>query len=77
MRLLQILRNLNYEIIKYALDTKIMNLEETKVAFVKEKDGIIIRIFDKDVFEKQGRKKMTVNRKTLIVKDKRKIKLFN
>lgn len=69
--------NLNYEIIKYALSTKIMNLEETKVAFVREQNGIIIRIFDKDVFEKQGRKKMTVNRKTLVIKDKRKIKLFN
>ena len=69
--------DLNYEIIKYALNTKIINLEETKVSFVREVNSIMIKIYDKNVFEKQGRKKMTINRKTLVIKDNRKIKIFN
>ena len=69
--------NLNFEIIKYAIDTKIMNLEEIKLAFVRDKEGIIIKIYDKDVFEKQGRKRIENNKKALVVKEKRKIKLFN
>ena len=70
--------NLNYEIIRYALDTKIINLEETKIAIVKEKnDSIIIKVFDKDVFEKQGRKKIEVSKKLFNIKENRRIKLFN
>ena len=69
--------NLNFEIIKYAIDTKIINLEDIKLSFIKEKNGIIIQVYDKDVFEKQGRKKTEINNKTLIVRENRKIKLFN
>lgn len=68
---------LNYEIIKYALDTKIINLEETKIALDVDKEGIIIKVFDKDVFEKQGRKKTEISKKMLEVKKNRKIKIFN
>lgn len=76
IRIISMNINLNYELIKYALDTKIINLEEIKLYFVKEKDGLIIKVFDKDVFEKHGRKKLEVNKKTLVVKEKKKIKLF-
>lgn len=69
--------NLNFEIIKYALDTKIMELEEIKLVLKKEEEGLIIKVFDKDVFEKQGRKKMKITNKTLEVRENRKIKLFN
>ncbi len=69
--------NLNFEIIKYALDTKIINLEETKISLDTDDDGIIIKVFDKDVFEKQGKKKIEVVKNTLEVKKNRKIKIFN
>ena len=69
--------NLNFEIIKYALDTKIIELEKIRLAFDIDENGLIIRVFDKDVIEKQGRKRVNVNKKTLEVKLKRKIKLFN
>ena len=68
--------NLNFEIIKYALDTRIMELEKTKLYFDCDENGLIIRVFDKDVIEKQGRKKVDFNKKTLEVKLKRKIKLL-
>ena len=69
--------NLNFEIIKYALDTKIINLEETKISLDTDDDGIIIKVFDKDVFEKQGKKKIEVVKNILEVKKNRKIKIFN
>ena len=69
--------NLNFEIIKYALDTKIINLEETKISLDTDDDGIIIKVFDKDIFEKQGKKKIEVVKNILEVKKNRKIKIFN
>lgn len=68
--------NLNFEIIKYALDTKIMELEKTKLMFDQDNDGLIIRVFDKDIIEKQGRKRVNISKKTLEVKLNRRIKLF-
>ena len=66
--------NLNFEIIKYALDTRIMELEKIKLYFDSDEGGIIIRVFDKDIIEKQGRKKVDFNKKTLEVKLRRKVK---
>ncbi len=69
--------NLNFEIIRYAIDTKIINLEEIKIAIISEKESIIIKVFDKDVFEKQGRKQLKFNNKLFSIKENKKIKLFN
>lgn len=77
MKIISMDINLNFEIIKYALDTKIIELEEIKLFFRKEEEGLIIKVYDKDVFEKQGRKKIKISKKTLEVKENRKIKLFN
>lgn len=78
MKIISMDINLNFEIIMYALDTKIIELEQIKLYFEKENDkSLVIKVFDKDVFEKQGRKKIDLSKKTLEVKQKRKIKLFN
>ncbi len=69
--------NLNFEIIKYALVTKIIELEQIKISLEIEGDSVIIRVFDKDVIEKQGRKQLTVSKGTFEIKPKRKVKLFN
>ena len=69
--------NLNFEIIKYALDTKIMELEKTKLYFYEDEQGLIIKVFDKDIIEKQGRKKVKLSKDILEVRLRRKIKLFS
>lgn len=69
--------NLNYEIIKYALDTKIIDLEQIILYFDVDAEGLIIKVYDKENFEKQGRKKIKITNKTLEIRKKRKIKLFN
>lgn len=68
---------LNYEIISYAIDTKIIDLEEIKLYFEFEKEGTLIKVFDKEIFEKQGRKVLDDPKKQLEVKQKKMIKLFN
>ena len=68
--------NLNFEIIKYALDTKIIELEKIKLYFDEDEDGLLIRVFDKDIIEKQGRKKVKLTKNTLEVKLRRKQNLF-
>ncbi len=77
MKIISMDINLNFEIIKYALDTKIINLEEIKIALVPDEQGLIIKVFDKDIFEKQGRKKIEISKKSLEIKTNRKIKIFN
>ena len=77
MKIISMDINLNFEIIKYALDTKIINLEEIKIALVTDDQGLIIKVFDKDIFEKQGRKKIEISKNILEVKTNRKIKIFN
>lgn len=69
--------NLNFEIIKYALDTKIIELEKIKLYFDEDEDGLLIRVFDKDIIEKQGRKKVKLTKNTIDVRLRRKIKLFS
>ena len=71
--------NLNYEIIKYALNTTIINLEQIRLSFDIDDNGLVIRVFDKDNFEKQGRKQVTIGKKKklLEVPLKRRIKLFS
>ena len=70
---------LNFEIIKYAIDTKMINLEQIKLSFeLQDKEKyLIIKVFDKEVYEKQGRKKFDTSKDALEVKYNKKIKLFN
>lgn len=77
MKILSMDVNLNFEIIKYILDTKIIKLEQIKVAFAIDVEGIIIKVYDKDIFEKQGRKKIDIRKASLEVKTGHKIKLFS
>jgi len=69
--------NTNFEIIKYVLDTRIIELEEIKIYLDFENDNIIIKVYDKEVFEKQGKIKFEGNKKDIAIKKKKTTKLFN
>ena len=58
-------------------EESIIELENIRISIDIEDDSIIIRVFDKDVIEKQGRKQLEVSKETFEIKTKRKIKLFN
>ncbi len=69
--------NLNYEILKYAIDTKIIDLEEVKLLIKKNDEGIIIQVYDKEILEKQGGKKIEKTKGLLEVKYDKMLKIFN
>ena len=68
---------LNYEIINFALDTKMINLDQIRLNFELQDKYLVIKVFDKEVYEKQGRKKVEVKKDLLEVKYNKNIKLFN
>ena len=49
--------NLNFEIIKYALDTKIIDLEQIKLSFDIDGESLIIKVYDKEVLKNKEEKK--------------------
>lgn len=67
----------NYEIIKFAIDTTIIELEEIKLYLEIEKDELIIKVYDKEIYEKEQRQKFSGNKKDLEIKLKKMVKLFN
>ena len=67
----------NFEIMKYILDTRILELEGIKVYIELEKEDILLKVYDKEIFEKQGKIKFNGNKKDIIIRKKKKIKLFN
>ena len=69
--------NLNFEIIKYVLNTKIIDLEDIRLLFEADNDTLLINVFDKEIFEKQGKKEIENAKKYLEVRNRRIIKLFN
>ena len=57
---------INFELLKYVLDTRIIDLEEIKIYVeLENKNSIFIKVYDKDVFEKQGREEFYGNKKDI------------
>jgi hypothetical protein len=70
--------NLNFKIINTAIDTNIIDLTEAKITVDINKDmNLLVKVYDKDVFEKETELELTNGKDDLIVKQKRMIKLFN
>ena len=67
----------NFEIMKYIFDTRIIKIEDIKF-LVNVNDGQIeVIVFDKEVFEKKSKFEFNKNKKDIIVRKNRKVKLFN
>ncbi len=77
MKIISMDISINYEIIKYAFDTRIINLEQIRLSFDIQDNILFIKVFDKEVFEKQGKKKIENAKDLLEVKINKAIKLFN
>jgi hypothetical protein len=69
--------NLNYRIINTAIDTNIIDLTEVKIAInINDDMKLLVKVYDKDVFEKEEELDLINGKEDLIVKQKRMIKLF-
>lgn len=69
--------NKNYEIIKFAIDSTIIDLEEIKIYLESEKDELTIKVYDKEIYEKEETQKFSGDKKDIEIKLKKMIKLFN
>ena len=69
--------SINYEIIKYAIDSDIIDLNDIKIQLEINNDLLKIKVFDKEVFDKETEIKFNGNIKDFDVRLKRQIKLFN
>lgn len=67
----------NFEIIKYILDTKIINLESIRINIDIDDSDVYVKVYDKEAFEKEGKLKINGNKKDIVVKKNKLIKLFN
>lgn len=69
--------DINYQIIKFAIDSGIIDLDEVKIYLELQKDDLIIKVYDKEIFDKETKIKFTGNKKDLEIKLKKQVKLFN
>lgn len=67
----------NFELLKYILDTRMIDLEEIKIYVELEKNSIYIKVYDKEVFEKQFREDFSGNKKDIVIRKKKMVRLFN
>lgn len=67
----------NFEFMKYIFDTKIIKLEDIRFLLNYVDEEVEVIMFDKDTFEKKNKFELKINRKDIVVRKNRKIKLFN
>ena len=66
----------NYEIIRYILDTKIINLETIKICIEVEENHIFVKVYDNEIFEKEGKIDFSGNKKDIKIRKNKNVKLF-
>ena len=69
--------NTNYEIIKFAVDSGIIDIDEVKLYLELNKDELTVKVYDKEVFDKETKMKFTGNKNDFDIKLKKQVKLFN
>ena len=68
--------NLNFEIIKEILNSKVVELENLKVKINYDKENLNIEIYDKEIFQKKINIKYSGNKEDIEVKKNKMISLF-
>ena len=69
--------NINYQIIKFAIDSGIIDLDDVKLYLEIDKNELTIKVFDKEVFDKETTIRFNGNIKDFDIKLKKQVKLFN
>ena len=69
--------NTNYQIIKFAIDSGIIDLDEVKIYLEPIKDELIVKVFDKEIFDKETKFPFNGDKKDFDIKLKKQVRLFN
>lgn len=67
----------NFMVFKYIFDTRIIELEQIKIYLELDEENILLKVYDKEVFEKQGKIKWKGNKKDIVIRKKKMISVFN
>lgn len=67
----------NYEIINFAIDSGIIDLDEVKLYLELDKDELSVKVFDKEIFDKETTIKFNGDKKDFDIKLGKPVRLFN
>lgn len=67
----------NFEILNYVLDTRIIDLEQIKIYLELAEEKIFLKVYDKEVFEKQAQIKWNGNKKDIVMRKKKMVNVFS
>lgn len=72
-------RELDYQILKNIFHIRVINLEDLYIKVMKEKDSYYVQLFDEDVFEEkiEIKNKVAIDKKDVLFKLNKKVKIFN
>lgn len=67
----------NFQIYHYILDTRIIDLEQIKIELNLEEESLLLKVYDKEVFEKQGKITWNGKKKDIAIRKKKQVNIFN
>lgn len=67
----------NFQIYHYILDTKIIDLGQIKIELNLEEENLLLKVYDKEVFEKQGKIQWNGSKKDIAIRKKKQVNIFN
>ena len=68
--------DVNYEIIKNILDTKIIDLKDIKFEIILKEHKLLVKVYEEEVYEKEFEIKYGNSKKDILVKTNKMLKLF-
>ena len=68
--------DVNYEIIKNILDTKIIDLKDIKFEIILKEHKLLVKVYEEEVYEKEFEIKYENSKKDILVKTNKMLKLF-
>lgn len=67
----------NFQVFQYIFDTRMIDLEQIKLYVEIENDQLFLKVYDKEVFEKQTQIPWKGNKKDIVIRKKKTINIFN
>ena len=70
-------KQVDYQILKNIFNIRVINLEDLYIKLTKDKERFYVQLFDENVFEEKREIDGEINKKELVLKTNKKVKIFN
>ncbi len=70
-------KNIDYQILKKIFYVKVINLEDLYIKLIKDKECFYVQLFDENIFEEKLEIEGDINKKELLLRTNKKVKIFN